>query len=91
MVEWVFSLFSSMIPLEIQFNFYFGFFAEGWTFFYKMCISVILNTLKHQNKYSDPEDLYIDMKLGKHNDNQSLYLKRWQEILDYAYEIDFNN
>ena len=43
MVEWVFSLFSSLIPLELQMEFYKGFFSQGWIFFYKMCISSILN------------------------------------------------
>ena len=86
--EWVFSLFSSIIPLELQYNFYFGFFAEGWKFFYKMCISVILLTLSNQGKFNDPEDIYIALKLGKHSDNKSIYLKKWVEIIEKAYEIE---
>ena len=43
MVEWLFSLFSSLIPLDLQIDFYKGFFSHGWIFFYKICISTILN------------------------------------------------
>lgn len=90
MVEWVFSLFSSLIPIDIQYNFYYGFFAEGWDFFYKMCISVILATLKYENKFNDPEDIYIALKLGKHSDNPSQYTKIWKEVIESAYRLEID-
>ena len=39
LVEWLFSLFSSLIPMQLQMDFFKGFFSQGWIFFYKMCIS----------------------------------------------------
>jgi len=88
-VEWVFSLFSSVIPIELQMQFYFGFFAEGWSFFYKMCISVIL-TLDIENKEEiEAEEIYLVLKFGKHEDNYEknrYYI--WKNIIEKAFEIE---
>ena len=39
MVEWLFSLFSSLIPLELLMEFYKGFFSQGWIFFIKYSLA----------------------------------------------------
>lgn len=92
MVEWVFSLFSSLIPLEIQLNFYEGFFIGGWTFFYKVCISILLSIDLTNKSYIDPEDVYIALKLGKsnHDVNKDQIIKKWNKVIDKAYNIDIN-
>jgi hypothetical protein len=91
MVEWIFSLFSSIIPLEIQLNFYEGFFAEGWIFFYKMSISMIFNLNLNNQTYIDPEDVYLGLKLGKNIENKrDDILKKWNNLINKAYRIDIN-
>jgi len=88
-VEWVFSLFSSLIPLDIQINFYEGFFSQGWNFFYKMCISVVLSIDITNSKYRDPEDVYIALKIGKEYETEKRQLcKKWNGIIKNAFEIE---
>jgi len=90
MVEWVFSLFSSLIPLELQLEFYEGFFLDGWNFFYKVCVCVIASIdLKNKN-YVDCADVYIALKLGKHTqEGKNNSIKKWKEIMTKAYNIEF--
>jgi len=89
MVEWIFSLFSSLIPLEIQLNFYEGFFAEGWSFFYKMSIAIMLSIDLSSPSYQDPEDIYIALKLGKNFDsNKEKLIEKWENIIKKAYKIE---
>ncbi len=87
MVEWIFSLFSSLIPLELQIDFYKGFFSQGWLFFYKMCISMILN-LKGNNL--DADEIYIGLKNGKYDDNikEEDIKNSWKKIIQKAYNIE---
>jgi hypothetical protein len=86
--EWVFSLFSSAIPLDIQINFYFGFFGEGWEFFYKMCLSVILNIYDKRGTYTDVADVYIAFKLGKHHEKATSEINKiWNNLIDKAFQI----
>ena len=59
MVNWLFSLFSSLIPLELQMDFYKGFFSQGWTFFYQMCISSIINL---KGEFFEVYEVYIALK-----------------------------
>jgi hypothetical protein len=90
MVEWVFSLFSSLIPLETQLLFYEGFFADGWQFFYKVCVSIFESIDMLNSNYNDAEDVYIALKLGKHEDiNRDELIKRWRKILFRAFNIEF--
>ncbi len=89
MVEWVFSLFSSLIPIETQILFYEGFFVEGWNFFYKVCISIFQWIDLEHLKYNDPEDIYIALKLGKHNEGERrANIKKWTDIINKAYSIN---
>jgi hypothetical protein len=90
-VEWIFSLFSSIIPIDIQIDFYSGFYSEGWTFFYKMCISVLESIeLKNEN-FKDPEDVYIALKKGKDYDsNKKQFTKKWAGIIRRANQININ-
>ncbi|MCQ2816680.1 MAG: TBC domain-containing protein [archaeon] len=91
MVEWLYSLFSSLIPLEDQMNFYFGFFSQGWKFFYKMCMS-LFNNLNTEKKYTGAEDIYIALKYGK-NDGSSLkdQSEYWKKIISDAYLIKIDD
>ena len=87
MVEWLFSLFSSLIPLDLQIDFYKGFFSHGWIFFYKMCISTILNLEGH---FSEADEIYIGLKCGKNSDNlkEEEIKNKWKKIIQKAYTLE---
>ena len=89
MVEWLFSMFSSLIPLEIQIEFYKGFFSEGWVFFYKMCISAILNL---KGVFYEADEIYIALKCGKNEDNikEDDIKNKWKQIIQNAYTLKLN-
>ena len=86
MVEWVFSLFSSLIPLELQMEFYKGFFSQGWIFFYKMCISAILNL---DGGYFEVDEIYMALKCGKNDDKitDKKVWENWKNIIQNAYNL----
>ena len=86
MVEWVFSLFSSLIPLELQMDFYKGFFSEGWIFFYKMCISSILNL---NGAYFEVDEIYMALKCGKNDEKkkEKEIWENWKKIIQNAYNL----
>lgn len=90
MVEWLYSLFSSLIPLDLQMDFYLGFFSQSWNFFYKMCISIFKN-ISTKGPIYDAEDIYIALKFGKNVDTpieeQNAY---WKKIISLAYTIDID-
>lgn len=87
MIEWLFSLFSSLIPLELQMDFYKGFFSEGWIFFYKMCISAILNI---KGKFSEEDEIYLALKNGKNGEDkkEDVIKKKWKNIIQKAYGLE---
>lgn len=90
-IEWVFSLFSSVIPLEVQIHFYEGFFVEGWKFFYKMCISIILRLNLEKQRYIDAEEIYIALKLGKYEEvNSKDVIKLWKQVINNAFKLDID-
>jgi hypothetical protein len=86
MVEWVFSLFSSLIPLDLQMDFYKGFFSQGWIFFYKMCISSILNL---NGTFSEVDEIYMALKCGKNDDKikEKDVRDYWKKIIQNAYNL----
>ena len=86
MVEWVFSLFSSLIPLELQMDFYKGFFSQGWIFFYKMCISSVLNL---NGGYFEVDEIYMALKCGKNDDRmkEQEVKDNWKKIIQKAYSL----
>lgn len=85
MVEWLYSLFSSLIPLEVQMNFYIGFFTQGWEFFYKMCISAFLDI---KGTFINAEEVYIELKKGKNEDLPlEIQIKIWEKLINRAYQI----
>lgn len=86
MVEWVFSLFSSLIPLELQIHFYKGFFSQGWIFFYKMCISSILNL---NGGYFEVDEIYMALKCGKNDEKmkEKDVVDNWKKIIQNAYNL----
>ena len=88
MVEWVFSLFSSLIPLDLQMDFYKGFFSQGWIFFYKMCISSILNL---NGTFSEVDEIYMALKCGKNDDKikEKDVRDYWKKIIQNAYNLKF--
>ena len=90
-VEWIFSLFSSIIPLEVQINFYEGFFAEGWDFFYKMCLSIMIYYNISSRDFHDSDDVYLALKMEKDNENIGKNSSVWIEIINNAYKLDINN
>ena len=83
MVNWLFSLFSSLIPLELQMDFYKGFFSQGWLFFYQMCISTIINL---KGKFYEVDEIYIALK-NDENKNEEEIIKAWKNIIQAAYNI----
>ena len=86
MVEWLYSLFSSSIPLEAQYDFYYGFFNEGWEFFYKMCISCFLQL---KGTFYEAEDVYVALKFEKNKDGQLQgNVDTWKEVIKRAYQIE---
>ena len=88
MVEWVFSLFSSLIPLDLQMEFYKGFFSQGWIFFYKMCLSSILSL---NGKFSEVDEIYMALKCGKNDDKikEKDVRDYWKKIIQNAYNLKF--
>ena len=91
-VEWSFSLFGSIMPIEIQIDFYQGFFAEGWNYFYKVCLTILTLNEKLKSKIceGDTEEIYLALRLektGEGNDYNKL-LEYWKDILYKAYLVD---
>ncbi len=39
--EWIFGLFSSVVPLELMGEFYSCFFAQRWIYFYKLVLTIL--------------------------------------------------
>ena len=87
MVEWLFSLFSSLIPMELLMDFFKGFFSQGWIFFYKMCISTVLNL---KGNFSEADEIYIGLKNGKNEENikEEDVKNSWKKIIQKAYIIN---
>ena len=90
MIEWLYSLFSSIIPLELQMSFYKGFFCQGWKFFYKMCISIITSA---NGVFKSPEEIYIVFKFGTLDEKitEEFTFQYWKEIIHKAYSINIDN
>ena len=90
MIEWLYSLFSSIIPLELQMSFYKGFYCQGWKFFYKMCISIITSA---KGTFRGPEEIYIMFKFGTLDDKvtDEFTDEYWKKIINNAYNIDIDD
>ena len=83
MVNWLFSLFSSLIPLELQMDFYKGFFSQGWIFFYQMCISSIINL---KGDFFEVDEVYIALKNDEYKNDED-NVNSWKNIIKMAYNI----
>lgn len=82
-IEWIFSLFCSMIPLDEQINFLISFFEEHWVFFYKVCY--VIFKLKKVNRIELPEDLFYVLKLSKNNElDDKLNIEFWKDVINEA-------
>ena len=90
MIEWLYSLFSSIIPLDLQMGFYKGFYCEGWKFFYKMCISIITSA---KGTFKGPEEIYIAFKFGSLDDKitDEFTNEYWKKIINNAYNINIDD
>jgi hypothetical protein len=53
--EWIFGLFSSVVPLEMMGDFYQSFFSQKWIFFYKLVLTILKT---HQKELLCEEELY---------------------------------
>ena len=84
LVEWLFSLFSSLIPMQLQMDFFKGFFSQGWIFFYKMCISTVLNL---KGNFSEADEIYIGLKNGENIKEEDIK-NSWKKIIQKAYTIN---
>lgn len=88
-VEWIFSLFSSVIPMDAQLYFYEGFFIEGWKYFYKVCVTLLLRLDFTKEKYLDSSDIYIALKFGKHDKQRGKdEVAFWKQVCNEAYEVN---
>lgn len=86
-VEWVFSLFCSLIPFELQIEFFTNFFEEGWYFFYK--VSYFLFKSKDFESVTDSDDIYMMLRLTKsHEDSSKERIDYWYNILTQASTSD---
>jgi CDGSH-type Zn-finger protein len=87
LVEWLFSLFSSLIPMELLMDYFKGFFSQGWIFFYKMSISTVLNL---KGNFSEADEIYIGLKNGKNEENitEEDVKNSWKKIIKKAYNIN---
>lgn len=73
-------------------EFYFGFFADGWDFFYKMCIAIIQSIDFEKNEDIEVDEIYLTLKFGKHDDYyEKNTSKFWRDIIDKAFAIQFKN
>lgn len=45
--DWIFCLFSNIVPLTLMADFYDDFFTLGWPYFYRFCLSM-LGIFKHK-------------------------------------------
>ena len=90
MIEWLYSLFSNLIPLDLQMSFYKGFFCQGWKFFYKMCISIITSA---KGTFKGPEEVYIAFKFGTLDDKvtEEFTFQYWKKIIQNAYTINIDD
>ncbi len=89
-VEWVFSLFSSIMPLEMHIEFFQAFFAEGWNFFYKTCLVLFEQNDKLNSKIADRDDIYYALRLQKSNESDDIEknITFWKEVIYKAYLVD---
>jgi hypothetical protein len=53
--EWIFGLFSSVVPIEMMGEFYSEFFENRWIFFYKFVLQILKT---HQKELLCEEELY---------------------------------
>lgn len=53
--EWIFGLFSSVVPLEFMGDFYSCFFTQRWIYFYKLVLTILKT---HQAELLCEEELY---------------------------------
>lgn len=39
--DWIFCLFSNIVPIHLMAQFYDNFFSQGWKYFYSFCLSML--------------------------------------------------
>ncbi len=53
--DWIFCLFSNIVPLTLMSEFYDEFFTNGWPYFYRFCLSMLgifKNKLLEEDEFS---------------------------------------
>jgi hypothetical protein len=61
--DWLFALFSNIIPLREYHHFLDGFFAEGWPFFYKFSLTFLKGMKNSILETEDQSELITLIKL----------------------------
>lgn len=61
--DWLFALFSNIIPISQYHLFLDGFFAEGWNFFYKFALSFLRSMKTEIMACSDQSEILYLIKL----------------------------
>jgi len=88
-VEWVFSLFCSLIPIDLQIEFFINFFETKWDFFYKVCYCLFQS--KDFSGITDGDEVYMLLKFSKSNDKTSKEKEKfWENVLNKANELEIN-
>ena len=87
LVEWLFSLFCSIIPLELQIDFFINFFDAKWDYFYKVC-QCIIRSKNLQSYGNDSDEIYMALRFNKSNEgNNKEKIEYWSNILEEASNI----
>jgi len=73
-IDWLFSLFSSVIIIEKMGLFLDHFFDTGWVFFYKFIIHIINTFEKEILDQEDPGDVFGPIKKHKNTDTTTTYI-----------------
>lgn len=86
-VEWVFSLFCSLIPLEVQIEFFINFFESKWLHFYKVCLCLIKSKESDFKNICDSDDIYILLRFSKSNEDNGKDKKEFWKKINYEASI----
>jgi hypothetical protein len=63
---------------------------EGWNFFYKLCVKILVYLREDIQELNDCGDIYIALKLGKNDDSvkEKEYIQIWETIISSAFNFD---
>ena len=61
--DWIFTLFSNIIPITQMHNFFDSFFEEGWSFFYRFSLTFLKSLMTNLLEADDLSELLSLIKL----------------------------